>query len=87
MHEMSIAVSLIELATEEVERLQGVTVRALYLQVGRLAAVVPEALRFSFDLAARGTPLEHARLEIEEGAGYELQLRALEVDDDDAAHC
>jgi hydrogenase nickel incorporation protein HypA/HybF len=87
MHEMSIALSLIELASDELERLQGVNVRALHLQVGKLSAVVPDALRFSFDLASQGTPFEHARLEIEEAPGYELQLRAIEVDDDDAAHC
>jgi hydrogenase nickel incorporation protein HypA/HybF len=88
MHEMSIALSVIELASEELQRLDGVNVRALHLRVGKLSAVVPDALRFSFDLAARGTPFENARLEIEETAGYELQLRAFEVDDDDdAPHC
>lgn len=41
-------------------------VTALYLQIGALSAVVPDALRFSFDLAAAGTLVEGARLEIEE---------------------
>lgn len=65
MHELSIAISLIEMASEEAERL-GVRVEALNLRLGPLSGVVREALLFSFDLAAEGTALEGARLEIEE---------------------
>ena len=65
MHELSIAVSLIDMATEEAERL-GVRVEALNLRLGALSGVVREALLFSFDLAAEGTAIEGARLEIEE---------------------
>ena len=39
---------------------------ALHLRLGPLSGVVREALLFSFDLAAEGTPIEGARLEIEE---------------------
>ena len=66
MHELSIAVSLIEVATEEAQRLGGVRVEALHLRLGPLSGVVREALLFSFELAAEGTPIEGARLEIEE---------------------
>jgi hydrogenase nickel incorporation protein HypA/HybF len=66
MHELSIAVSLIEVATEEARRLGGVRVEALHLRLGPLSGVVREALLFSFELAAEGTPIEGARLEIEE---------------------
>lgn len=65
MHELSIAVSLIDMAAEEAERL-GVRVEALNLRLGALSGVVREALLFSFDLAAEGTAIEGARLEIEE---------------------
>jgi hydrogenase nickel incorporation protein HypA/HybF len=65
MHELSIAVSLIDMATEEAERL-GVRVEALHLRLGALSGVVREALLFSFELAAEGTAVEGARLEIEE---------------------
>ncbi len=68
MHELSIAVSLIEVATEEAQRLGGVRVEALRLKLGPLSGVVREALLFSFELAAEGTPIEGARLEIEEVA-------------------
>jgi hydrogenase nickel incorporation protein HypA/HybF len=66
MHELSIALGLIELATEEASRQGAVRVSRLYLRLGSLSGVVPDALRFSFDLAAEGTPVEGARLEIEE---------------------
>src|SRR5262245_36129222 len=65
MHELSIAVSLIEMASEEAERL-GVQVEALHLRLGALSGVVREALLFSFDLAAEGTAIAGARLEIED---------------------
>jgi hydrogenase nickel incorporation protein HypA/HybF len=39
------------------------------LEIGRLSSVMPEAVRFCFDVCARGTPLEGAALEIVEIAG------------------
>ena len=65
MHELSIALSLIDMASEEAERL-GVQVEVLHLRLGALSGVVREALLFSFDLAAEGTPIAGARLEIED---------------------
>ena len=66
VHELSIAVSLVEAACEKAEELGGVRVEALHLRLGPLSGVVKEALLFSFDLAAEGTPIAGARLEIEE---------------------
>jgi hydrogenase nickel incorporation protein HypA/HybF len=66
MHELSIALSLVEMAAEEAERLGGVRVEVLHLRLGPLSGVVREALLFSFDLAAEGTAIEGARLEIED---------------------
>jgi hydrogenase nickel incorporation protein HypA/HybF len=65
MHELSIAISLVELASEEAVRQGDVRVAALRVRIGRLSGVVSEALRFSFDLAAEGTAIEGARLDIE----------------------
>ena len=66
MHELSIAVSLVEAACEKIEELGAVKVDALHLRLGPLSGVVKEALLFSFDLAAEGTAVEGARLEIED---------------------
>lgn len=60
------AVSLVELACEKAQALGDVRVEALHLRLGALSGVVREALVFSFDVAAAGTPLAGARLEIED---------------------
>ncbi len=66
MHELSIAQSIVEGATEEFERHAGSSVVAVRLQLGQLSGVVKEALLFSYELASEETPLEGSRLEIEE---------------------
>jgi hydrogenase nickel incorporation protein HypA/HybF len=79
MHELSIANALVELACEEAEHRGLHRVQALHIRIGPLAGIVKEALLFSFDLAAAGTAIEGARLEVQESSGAELQLVALEV--------
>ncbi len=66
MHELSIAQSIVDTVTERAAGRRIVEVR---LRVGRLSGVVPDALRFSFDLVAAGTPAEGAALRIDEPAG------------------
>ena len=66
MHELSIALSLIEMATEEVERRGDVRVTALHLKLGPLSGVVKDALLFSYEVACNGTPLEGSQLVIED---------------------
>jgi len=66
MHELSIAMNLVEMATEKAAGLGDVQVEALHLRLGPLSGVVKEALVFSFDLAAAGTPIAGARLKIED---------------------
>lgn len=66
MHELSVALSLVDLACEEARRLGGVRIHALHVNVGALSGVVKEALAFAFDAAANGTEIEGARLEVHE---------------------
>jgi hydrogenase nickel incorporation protein HypA/HybF len=66
MHELSIALSILELAAEEVERRGGGRVVAIHLRLGPLSGVVKEALRSAYDLAREGSPLNEAELVIEE---------------------
>jgi hydrogenase nickel incorporation protein HypA/HybF len=66
MHELSLALSMLDMAQEESDRRGGVKVLAVHLKVGRLAGVVPEALLSAFELAAENTPLAGSRLIIEE---------------------
>ena len=66
MHELSIALSIIEGVEEELARRQDAQVAVVYLKLGPLSGVVKEALLFSYEVAREGTPLERCRLEIEE---------------------
>jgi hydrogenase nickel incorporation protein HypA/HybF len=70
MHELSIAMNIVQIAEEAARKADFSRVMVLHLRIGALSSVVPDALRFSFDLAAAGTMVEGARLEIEE-----LQVR------------
>jgi hydrogenase nickel incorporation protein HypA/HybF len=66
VHELSIALSIVEGAEEEVERQGGGSVCAVHLKLGPLSGVVKEALLFSYQLACEGTLLEGSSLIIEE---------------------
>ncbi|MDQ6707514.1 MAG: hydrogenase maturation nickel metallochaperone HypA [Acidobacteriota bacterium] len=66
MHELSIALSILEGAAEEVERQGGGRVYAIHLKLGPLSGVIKDALNFSYDLACEGTPFEGSRLVIQE---------------------
>src|SRR5262245_15366923 len=66
MHELSIALSILDIAAEEAERQGGGRVAAIHLRLGPLSGVVKEALRSAYDLAREGTALEKAELIIED---------------------
>ena len=65
MHELSIAMSIVEMAQEEAER-RGIQVCAIHLKLGRLSGVVKEALLSSYEMACFDTPLAGSQLVIEE---------------------
>jgi hydrogenase nickel incorporation protein HypA/HybF len=67
MHEMGIALEIVSIATSSIPPdLMGSKVERVNLQVGKFSAVLPDSLRFCFEAAAMGTPLEDAELFIEE---------------------
>jgi hydrogenase nickel incorporation protein HypA/HybF len=66
MHELSIAMSIVEMAQEEAERRGDVQVTAVHLKVGVLSGVVKEALQSSYGMACEGTPLQGSQLIVEE---------------------
>ena len=65
MHELSIAMSIVEMAQEEAQE-RGVRVNAVHLKLGALSGVVKEALLSSYEMACDGTPLKGSRLVIED---------------------
>jgi hydrogenase nickel incorporation protein HypA/HybF len=82
MHELSIALSLIDAVCEELPRLgDHVAVRSIRVRVGRQSGVAAEALAFAFDVAIADSPIPGARLDIEQTDATELEVTALEVID------
>ncbi|MGB2602764.1 MAG: hydrogenase maturation nickel metallochaperone HypA [Candidatus Sulfotelmatobacter sp.] len=65
MHELSIAMSIIELAEEEAAH-RGVQVEAVHLRLGALSGVVKDALLFCYEMACEGTLLQGSRLLVED---------------------
>ena len=63
MHELSIALSLVDAACEKAAALGEVRVEAVYVRLGPLSGVVKDALSFCFDAAARGSSIDAAHLE------------------------
>jgi hydrogenase nickel incorporation protein HypA/HybF len=67
MHEMGIALQIVEIATDSLpEDLGHARIEKVNLKIGKLAAVVPESLRFCFEVAVKDTLLAGAKLAIEE---------------------
>ena len=61
MHELGLTRSIVDICHE---RAAGARVTRVTLEIGRLAGVMPDAIRFCFDLCAQGTALEGAQLQV-----------------------
>jgi len=66
MHELGVAIDIVDIAGDALARMGPVHVTSVRVRVGPLSGVAKDALLFSFGAAAAGTPLENARLEIED---------------------
>ena len=66
MHELSIAMSIVDMAQEESSRRGGVPIRAVHLKLGPLSGVMKNALFASYEMACEHTALEGSRLIVEE---------------------
>jgi len=69
MHELSLAENIIQIIEAAAVAQQFERVRVVWLEIGCMAGVEPDALRFCFDAAAHGTVAQDARLEIVETSG------------------
>lgn len=65
MHELSIAVSMVEGIIEEAESRGGLKVEVAHLKLGVLAGVDKDALEFCYEIACQETVLAGSRLIIE----------------------
>jgi hydrogenase nickel incorporation protein HypA/HybF len=65
MHELSIAMSIVELAEVEAES-RGVRIEAVHLKLGALSGVVKEALLSCYEMVCEYTSLQGSRLIVED---------------------
>lgn len=66
MHELAIAESVLETITARIGDRQ---VRGVRLEIGKLSGISADSLRFCFELAAAGTVVDGAHLDIVEPPG------------------
>ena len=66
MHELSIALSILDIAADESERRGGAAVTAIHIKLGPLSGVVKQALESAYELARESSPFADSRLVIEE---------------------
>lgn len=64
MHEMALCEGVIDIIEREAQRQNFAKVRTIWLEVGALSHVEPEAMRFCFSAVSRGTIAAEARFEI-----------------------
>ncbi len=69
MHEMSLCESILTTLEEQAKVQNYTRVKTVWLEIGPLAGVEPEAMYFSFDVVIRGSLAEGAKLEIIETPG------------------
>ncbi len=65
MHELSIAMSIVELAQEEAAS-RGVKIEAVHLRLGALSGVAQDALLSCYEMVCENTPLQGSRLVVED---------------------
>lgn len=75
MHEMAIAESVLGIVEAGARRAGFKAVTAVRLEIGSLAAVEPEALRFCFGAVVRGSLAEGAELDILQTPGVAWCMR------------
>jgi hydrogenase nickel incorporation protein HypA/HybF len=66
MHELGITQNIVAIVSEHA---RGAPVKRVTLEIGKLSAIMPDAVRFCFDICCQGTVLEGATLEILEIPG------------------
>ncbi len=76
MHELGITRNLVAIVSEQAA---GRRVQRVQLEIGTMSAIMPDAIRYCFDVCAEGTVLEGARLEILESPGDTLMIKEMEL--------
>lgn len=69
MHEMSIALSIVDIAEKEFKKSGAAKITELELEIGLLAGIEYDALEFAMQMAVKNTVLEKAVLKLDKPAG------------------
>lgn len=69
MHELSLAENVLQIIEEATQNIKFYRIKTVWLEIGLLACVQPESLRFYFEVVTRDTTAHQARLEIIAVAG------------------
>ncbi len=69
MHEMSIVTSILQIVEEQARKGGATVINSIDLEVGRLAGIELESLRFCFQSARQGTMAARAELVVDEIPG------------------
>ena len=69
MHEMSIAMSIVDIACKEAQNDGASSISMIELDVGRLAGVMVDSLKFCFESVCKGTSAENSKLVVNEVLG------------------
>jgi hydrogenase nickel incorporation protein HypA/HybF len=65
MHEVSIAMNILQIIEEELSKNPGKTVVQLHLQIGVLSGVVPDSLLFALEASRQNSLLKNAKISID----------------------
>ena len=65
MHEVSIAEEIKDIVREKLKEHKAKKVTKIGLIIGEMTSIVPDALTFAFESVGRGTPMEHAEINME----------------------
>ena len=86
MHELSIAMSIVETVTESAAAYPGARVLEVRLRIGALAAVIEDSLEFCWSLVTEDTPLAGSALVVHtlpvilhcDGCGADSQIEGVQ---------
>ena len=65
MHEISIAISIVDIAEASARKQGACSIQLIKLRLGEFTTIVQEALEFAFEIARQDTMAAHATLAIE----------------------
>jgi hydrogenase nickel incorporation protein HypA/HybF len=78
MHEMSLCEGMLEILQQQAKAQNYSVVKTVFLEIGKLSSVAPDAMRFAFPVVMRGSLAENAVLEIIDVAGQAFCLQCLQ---------